>query len=122
MVDGVFVPKGTGVFIASRVVNEDEKIWGSDAHEFNPDRWDALPEKYDSTFSMLTFIAGPHHCIGRNMAIMELKALLCVLVANFDFTPAQATPKETSAITMKPEGGLYLRLKRLNPADVLTQQ
>lgn len=122
MVDGVYIPKGTGVFIASRVVNEDEQIWGADAHEFNPDRWDALPEKYDATFSMLTFIAGPHHCIGRNMAIMELKVLLCVLVSNFEFTPAQDAPRETSAITMKPEGGLHLRIKRLNPADILGQQ
>jgi hypothetical protein len=46
-----------------------------------------------------------------------LKALLCVLVSHFEIIQAQDEPKETSAITMKPDGGLLVRLKKLDPAD-----
>jgi cytochrome P450 len=69
-VDGVFIPKGTSIYIPNRSVNMDKKVWGEDADEFKPERWENLPKDYDSTFSMMTFIAGPHHCIGRNMSIM----------------------------------------------------
>jgi cytochrome P450 len=66
----VYIPKGTGIYIANRSVNMDKNVWGADADEFKPERWLDLPETYDSTFSVLTFIAGPHHCIGKNMSIM----------------------------------------------------
>lgn len=49
----------------------------------------------------------------------ELRALLCTLFAHFSFEPAQDEPSEKSAITMKPEGGLHLRVRRLNPTEVL---
>lgn len=69
-VDGVYIPKGTGIYIPNRSVNQDKDIWGEDADEFKPERWLNLPEKYNSTFSVMTFIAGAHHCIGQQMSIM----------------------------------------------------
>lgn len=113
----MFVPKGTQVYIASRAVNQDKEVWGPDADEFKPERWLNLPEKYDSTFSILTFIAGPHKCIGMAMAVLELKAILCSLVSHFELIQAQNLPEETSAITMKPVGGITVRIRKLDPAD-----
>lgn len=55
--------------IPIRSVNFDENVWGPDALEFKPERWLDPPSQYNATFSMLTFIAGPHHCIGRNMSV-----------------------------------------------------
>lgn len=69
-VDGVFIPKGMSVYIPSRAVNQDKDVWGDDADEFKPERWLNLPENYDSTFSIMTFIAGPHKCIGMQMAML----------------------------------------------------
>lgn len=60
------------------------------ASRFNPSRWLNLPKTYNSTFSMLSFIAGPHACIGRTMAIIEMKAVLASVIANFEFEPAYA--------------------------------
>ena len=68
-VDGVYIPKGTGIYIPNRAVNMDKSVWGPDADEFKPERWADLPAEYDSTFSMMTFIAGPHKCIGMSMSI-----------------------------------------------------
>ncbi|KAJ3722531.1 cytochrome P450 [Lentinula raphanica] len=113
-VDGVLVPKGTLYYIPIRVVNTLKDIWGEDAEEFNPSRW--LSEKCTgSTPPTLTFLAGPHACIAKTMAIMEMKAIIAALVANFEFSPSyegqEAIP--TAAITMKPADGMPLKVRKV---------
>ncbi|KAF7376063.1 Cytochrome P450 4F1 [Mycena sanguinolenta] len=57
------MPKGTVVHLSVEAFNLDKDVWGEDAWEFNPDRWDNLPElvqQYPWHFSnILTFSAGP---------------------------------------------------------------
>ena len=53
-----------------------ERDWSS---RFKPARWLDLPPKCTGAYSTLTFLAGPHACIGKTMAIIEMKAVLgCV--------------------------------------------
>ncbi|KAF5375769.1 hypothetical protein D9757_009010 [Collybiopsis confluens] len=114
-IDGYYVPKGTLFWIPIRVINTWTELWGEDAEAFRPDRWLNLPKNYNSTFSTFPFIAGPHACIGKTMAIIEMKAVLAALIANFIFEPAydgqEAQP--TTAITMKPADGMPLKVKRI---------
>ncbi|GJJ15952.1 hypothetical protein Clacol_010231 [Clathrus columnatus] len=111
-IDGYYIPKGTMFYIPIRAVNTWTKIWGPDAKEFRPERWSNLPSTYNSNFSLLSFIAGPHSCIGRTMAIMEMKAIIAVLIAHFSFEPAYENQRAqpTAAITMKPADGLPLKV------------
>ncbi|KAK7468924.1 hypothetical protein VKT23_003420 [Stygiomarasmius scandens] len=118
-IDGVLVPKGTLFYIPIRVVNTHVDIWGEDAEEFRPSRWlpGNVPEKYNvnPSLSMLSFLAGPHACIGKTMAIVEMKAVLATLIANFEFEPAYAGQKAipTAAVTMKPADNMPLRVKKV---------
>ncbi|KAJ7280421.1 cytochrome P450 [Mycena rebaudengoi] len=114
-VGDVFVPKGTQIYIPIRVINTWKDVWGPDAEEFRPARWLDLPAAYNSTFSQFSFIAGPHGCIGKTMAVVEMKAVLVALIANFEFTPAYAgqVARPATAITMKPEDGMPLRITRV---------
>ncbi|CDW96758.1 hypothetical protein [Sporisorium scitamineum] len=114
-IDGVYVPKGTLLPISNRAINMDPQVWGPDADEFKPERWFNLPEKYDRTFSMITFIAGAHACIGRTMSYLEMKAVICILVSNFKFEPISKdqSPVMDTLITMKPQGGLPLKVSRV---------
>jgi cytochrome P450 len=101
VLDGMTVPKGTYfyipvsmsryqgvnkikkvIFSKFRVINTLKDTWGEDAEEFQPKRWLKLPETY-STFSMFSFIAGPHACIGKTMAIYEMKAVLACVSLKF---------------------------------------
>ncbi|PWZ01985.1 cytochrome P450 [Testicularia cyperi] len=113
-IDGVYVPAGTILPIPNRAINTHPDVWGPDADSFKPERWFNLPEKYDRTFSMMTFIAGAHSCIGRTMSYLEMKAVLCILVANFRFEPIskEQDPQMDALITMKPQGGLPLKVFR----------
>ncbi|KZV75242.1 cytochrome P450 [Peniophora sp. CONT] len=117
-IDGTFIPKGTLFYIPIRAVNTYEPIWGPDAHEFKPERWLELPSAYSPAFSLLSFIAGAHGCIGKTMAISEMKAVLAAMIANFEFSPSYEgqTAKPTAAITMKPEDNMPLLVKLVKHA------
>ncbi|KAF8966821.1 cytochrome P450 [Flammula alnicola] len=114
-IEGILVPKGTLFYIPIRVINTWKEVWGEDAEEFNPARWMKLPPKYNSSYSTLSFLAGPHACIGKTMSIIEMKAVLGALIANFEFEPAYEgqVPQPTAAVTMKPKDNMPLRVRRV---------
>lgn len=116
-IDGIYVPKGTLLYIPIRVANTWKEVWGADAEEFRPERWLHLSEAYHPSLSMQTFIAGPHACIGRTMALIEMKAVLAVFISHFSVEPAFAgqVAKPTAAITMKPADELPLKVKLVRP-------
>jgi cytochrome P450 len=118
-IDGILVPKGTLFYISIRVVNTWKPLWGEDAEEFHPERWLNLPKDYHPSFSMLSFIAGPHACIGKTMSILEMKAILAALIVNFEFEPSVEgqVAKPAAAITIKPTDGMPLRVRRVSTAS-----
>ncbi|KAG5342918.1 hypothetical protein C0989_005866 [Termitomyces sp. Mn162] len=72
----VTVPKGSFVHVAVEGFNLDKGIWGDDAWEFHPDRWDNLPEtavQQPGLYSnILSFSAGPR----LGSAVMHRNAIL----------------------------------------------
>ncbi|KAJ6467583.1 cytochrome P450 [Mycena vitilis] len=86
------VPKGQMVHIPILAVNTDTDIWGGDATEFKPERWEKIPDAASAIpgvwAHLMTFLAGPHNCIGFRFSLAELKALLFTLVRAFEFEPA----------------------------------
>ncbi|KAF7305283.1 hypothetical protein HMN09_00779400 [Mycena chlorophos] len=90
------IRKGQVIRLPIVEVNVSEDVWGPDALEFRPDRWDNIPATASSVpgvwANQFTFLAGPHHCIGFRFALAELKAILFTLLRAFEITPA--LPKE----------------------------
>ncbi|KAL1716765.1 cytochrome P450 [Schizophyllum commune] len=83
------VRKGQQFILPIHCLHRKKSIWGEDANEFNPDRWDApsdaiknVPSVWSHLFS---FSAGSHACIGFRFSIAEMKALLFILVRAFEF-------------------------------------
>ncbi|KAF7358656.1 Cytochrome-450 hydroxylase [Mycena sanguinolenta] len=83
------VPKGTVVHLPFEAFNLDKCVWGEDAWDFNPDRWNNLPEIVQQCpwhFSnILTFSAGPRACPGLRFSLIEMKTLYYILLTNFVF-------------------------------------
>lgn len=75
--------------------------------------------EWDPTYSYMSFIAGNHHCIGKNMAQIEMKAVLFQMITKFAWTKVSEdqTIRGDTAITMKPRGGVPVRLRRLTEED-----
>lgn len=79
-IDGVDVPAGNGVVVLLAAANRDPAVY-TDPHAFRPDRaGEADP---------LSFVVGPHHCLGASLARMEAEVMLDRLVRRFPtLTPA----------------------------------
>ncbi|KAJ7138836.1 cytochrome P450 [Mycena filopes] len=107
--DSLPISKGQMIHVPILAVNTDKEIWGEDAHEFKPERWENIPEGAAAIpgvwANLLTFFAGPHNCIGFRFSIMELKALIFILLRAFEFTPAvprDAIKSQMSGILQRP--------------------
>ncbi|KAJ7770516.1 cytochrome P450 [Mycena metata] len=84
--------KGQIVHIPILAVNTDKEIWGEDAAEFKPERWEHVPKAASAVpgvwANLLSFFAGPHNCIGFRFSVVEQKALLFTLIRAFEFETA----------------------------------
>ncbi|GAA5872942.1 hypothetical protein JCM8547_003270 [Rhodosporidiobolus lusitaniae] len=92
-VSSVPVKKGQVIFIPIAAANKSKKIFGENANEFRPERWmegEDEGRKIEGGVGlyshMLTFLAGPRGCIGYRFALLELKAILSVLLDDFEFS------------------------------------
>ncbi|KAI4293823.1 cytochrome P450 [Schizophyllum commune Loenen D] len=85
----IVVKKGQQFMLSIHNLHRAKEIWGEDADEFQPERWEALPVTVTSVPSiwshLFTFSGGPHACIGLRFSIAEIKAILFVLVRSFEF-------------------------------------
>ncbi|KAF7296777.1 hypothetical protein MIND_00908400 [Mycena indigotica] len=86
------VPKGQIIHLPIWAVNTSTEIWGKDALEFRPDRWESIPAAASAVpgawANLFTFLAGPHHCIGFRFSLAELKAILFTLIRAFEIRSA----------------------------------
>jgi cytochrome P450 len=81
--DGTVIPAGSLVMYSPYTINHSDKVWGTDADQFDPTRWLDRGESSPSKFP--TFNLGPRTCPGKNLALMELKMSLAFLISKFDF-------------------------------------
>ncbi|KAF4340270.1 isotrichodermin C-15 hydroxylase (cytochrome P-450 monooxygenase CYP65A1) [Fusarium beomiforme] len=116
-----FIPEGTDMIVSIWYINRSEAIWGPDAAEFRPERWitdDGKPNQHggaSSNYNFLTFLHGPRSCIGQGFAKAEMRCLLATMIRSFEWTLAMddrlVMPR--GVITIKPENGMYLKMKAL---------
>ncbi|KAJ7473951.1 cytochrome P450 [Mycena latifolia] len=90
--DSLPIPKGQMIHIPILAVNTDKEIWGEDANEFKPERWEKIPDGASEIpgvwANLFTFFAGPHNCIGFRFSLVEMKAILFTLIRAFEFESA----------------------------------
>ncbi|KAH5466538.1 hypothetical protein HBI22_180030 [Parastagonospora nodorum] len=118
-IQGHFIPAATTIVICPWAVNTSERLWGSDAKEFSPERWlgagRANTGGAESNFAVTTFLHGPRSCIGKEFAKAEFACLVAALVGKFEieFEDGEWELKIQGGITAKPKGGLRVRLKEV---------
>jgi cytochrome P450 len=83
----ITLPKSTIVSYTPYHFHRLSSVWGVDAMNFKPERWLDLDGKIkvESQFKFLSFNAGPRLCLGRAMALLEVKTLAATLLNQFHF-------------------------------------
>ncbi|KAG6680764.1 hypothetical protein I3842_13G059500 [Carya illinoinensis] len=109
------VPKGVNLWSLVLTLHTDPENWGQDAYRFNPDRFAngitgacKLPHLY------MPFGVGPRVCLGQNLAMVELKILIALILSNFSLS---LSPKYCHApalrLVIEPEHGVDLLVRKL---------
>lgn len=103
--NSVVVKKGQELIIPVQVINRLEDIWGPTADQFDPDRWDNVPQSAKNTgmpSQILTFLEGPRGCIGNRFAVAEFKAIISALLRNLQFEAVGWEVEPKQGIVVRP--------------------
>lgn len=121
LIDRIWVPEGTGVYVPPYVYHRDPRYFSPDPDVFMPERW-LKSKKEDPSVTMnanafLAFSAGPANCVGKPLGLLEMRVALASLVQAFDFSFADGWDSDEWEEGLKDHlvltrGELPLRLMR----------
>lgn len=111
----VTIPKDTVVLLPLMLIHRDREIWGADADEFNPLRFEnGIPKAAKHPNAFMSFSVGPRVCVGQNFAMVEAKIVMAIILGRFSFS---LSPDYKHApiddLTLKPQYGVPILLKPL---------
>ncbi|WOK96052.1 Cytochrome P450 [Canna indica] len=110
------IPKGTNIDMPIMMSHRKKEIWGADAGEFNPLRFENGTVKAAAhPTALLSFSVGPRACIGQNFAMLEAKTVLAMILQRFSFSlSSKYIHAPMFLITVNPQYGLPVILKPLH--------
>ncbi|KAG9125473.1 hypothetical protein FRC07_007468 [Ceratobasidium sp. 392] len=115
--NGVYIKKGTYVYVALEGMNMLRDVWGEDAPEFRPTRWDNLPEAVKQNpgiyGGIMTFSHGPRACIGVRFSVMIMKTFLYFLLTTYRFEPVMRVTKENHVMVRPHPNGEWRKPSKL---------
>jgi cytochrome P450 len=109
VVADIEVPARTLLMCLMRAGATDERRF-PDAQSFDPARWLSGPSASSPKRVAMPFGAGPRLCPGRYLALLEMKMVMAMLLAEFDIGSVTGDAREQLAFTMAPVG-LKLKLR-----------
>ncbi|EER29322.1 Cytochrome P450 family protein [Coccidioides posadasii C735 delta SOWgp] len=90
-ISGTYIPGGTTIVIPLYTMQRDEANYAN-AEEFIPERWYSKPELIKNRDAFLTWNIGTNGCIGRALALTEMRNLITYFIRNFStvrFAPGE---------------------------------
>ncbi len=107
------IPKGTLFSLYLYGVHHNPTFW-PDAEVFRPERFATGAVPAVPTYGYLPFGGGPRLCVGSHFALTEIQLVLLETLRYFSVEPVQETPPVLRPlITLRPQGALPLRFRRL---------
>lgn len=108
-VSGRHFPQGISLSVPSYTIHHSKEIWGEDADDFRPERWENPTERQKNAF--IPFSYGPRACVGRNVAEMELALIVSTTFRRYEFELYQDVMETREGFLRKPLA-LNVGLKR----------
>ncbi|XP_055834612.1 cytochrome P450 734A1 [Solanum dulcamara] len=105
------IPANTQFYVSVAAVHHNTEIWGKDALEFNPQRF-AESRKHLASF--FPFALGPRVCVGQNLAMVEAKIILSMIVKNFSLALSPSyVHAPTMRLTLQPQYGAPILFRKI---------
>lgn len=109
---GVRIPRGAMVAVTPWIVHRHRRLW-DDPDRFDPDRFLGDAPAARPWLAYIPFGAGPHICIGAQLALTEIVLALARLAQHYRPRLADGQSVELQhRVTLRPVGGLKMRLVR----------
>ncbi|KAL7929350.1 cytochrome P450 [Trichoderma chlorosporum] len=108
----VVVPEGQVVNICVYAMHRRTDLWGDDAMEYKPERWDGRK----SNWAFLPFSGGPRVCLGKEYALTEAGFLTVRLLQHFGAVEAVqdlTNIEQFVTATLEPTHGVKVRLRKV---------
>lgn len=109
------IPKGTNIEIPIPILHQQPEIWGPDAHQFNPERFNkGIAKACKVPSAYIPFGIGSRTCAGQNFAMIEVKVIVSMMLSRFAFSLSpgyQHSP--VFRFVLEPEHGINLYLLRV---------
>ncbi|QDS77320.1 hypothetical protein FKW77_004764 [Venturia effusa] len=110
--DPIYVRAGEEIVYSMHVTHRLEHLWGPDANDFRPERWEGRKTGWE----YLPFNGGPRMCIGQQFALTEASYVIVRLVQRVEELkgvgiPAKGMERHNLSLTNCPDGGVNVQLK-----------
>ncbi|XP_042520853.1 cytochrome P450 734A1-like [Macadamia integrifolia] len=118
---GYKIPRGTEILVPILAVHHDPALWGHDATEFNPVRFsEGVGRAAKHPMAFIPFGLGARTCIGQNLAILQAKLAIAVILQRFSFRLApsyQHAP--TVLMLLYPQYGAPIIFRHLSTSETI---
>ena len=113
---GVRLPARTLVRVTPWLLHRDPRWWPREPEAFRPERFMAATDDWSPDpiprGAYIPFGLGPRVCLGQHFAQLEMTVIAALLLQRFRLsTPNDTPPTPQLAVTLRPAGGLRLRLE-----------
>uniref|UniRef100_A0A1W7HBP2 Cytochrome P450 n=1 Tax=Scoparia dulcis TaxID=107240 RepID=A0A1W7HBP2_SCODU len=115
-IGNILVPKGVNIWTMVATLHTDTTIWGPDALEFKPQRFEnGIAGACKSPGCYIPFGFGQRVCVGQHLAMVELKLLMALIVSNFSFSLSPNYVHSPSmTMIIEPKHGVDILIKKLH--------
>jgi cytochrome P450 len=117
-VGGYAIPQNTVCLISPWALHRRADLW-PEPERFDPDRFTEAAEAARPTDAWVPFSDGPRVCIGLHFAMIEAPLVLATLMqrADFELTSSEPVLPSHDSATLRPRGGVPIRIKRRQRAS-----
>ncbi|KAL0312176.1 UNVERIFIED_CONTAM: cytochrome [Sesamum radiatum] len=114
-IGNIRVPKGVNVWTMVTALHTDTALWGADALEFKPQRFEnGIAGACKSPNAYIPFGFGQRVCVGQHLAMVELKMLMALILTNFSFTLSlNYVHSPVMKTIIEPKHGVQIMVKKL---------
>ncbi|KPM45169.1 Benzoate 4-monooxygenase [Neonectria ditissima] len=99
---GRYFGPGTVLSVPTYTIHHSKEIWGPDADDFKPERWETITNEQKNAF--IPFSHGPRSCVGRNLAEMQMRLFAATWIKRYGVVLRQGVMETREGFLRKPMG------------------